>query len=389
MKRLLSALAGLLLLATTPCHGGDPLLEPGKHPVGKLNFTLVDASRPTPTDSDDTTSHQRVLDTSVWYPARPRSLEWLWPGPPPLASSACPAPLVIYNHGFMSMRHNGAHLANYLAGQGYIVAAADFPLTHLGTPGGPRFDDVLNQPGDVSFIIDSLLNNDPGGLPGLADCIDPRRIATVGLSLGGMTSTLLAFHPELRDTRIAAAVSIAGPVALFEESFFQHDAPAFMVIAGDIDAMVDYRDNLEVLADWSPGTTLVTLHGGSHTGFAGVAGWLFRWLDNPDSVGCWAMRGRIDAQQDVPDGFMARLRGQSGGPGPDMSLRPCHDPALPRALRPQYQLMLTRYSIYSFLQSQLHPDPGMRDAYATLLHDGLPATYTELSVGPAMKSSTP
>ena len=381
MNILLSVLAGLFLLVALPCQS-DPLLEPGNQPVGKLNITLIDSSRPTPTDSKETTSNQRVLDTTVWYPSNPRKHEWLRPGPPPLASQVCPAPLVIYSHGFMSMRHNGAYLAGYLARQGYIVAAADFPLTHLGTPGGPRFDDVLNQPGDVSFIIDSLLNDHPDGLPELGDCIDPQRIAAVGLSLGGMTTTLLTFHPELRDTRIAAAVSIAGPVAMLGKAFFQRDAPPFMMIAGDIDAMVDYQDNIEVLADWSPETTRVTLHGGSHTGFAGVAGWLMRWLDNPDSVGCWALRGRIDEQPEVPEGFMDALRGQVGEPESDMSLRPCHDPTLPHALRPQYQLMLTSYSIYAFLQGKLHPDANTRAHYTRLLEETLPGRYPELSVTP-------
>ena len=381
MKSLHAALAGTLLLAALPGRG-DPLPGPGNHPVGKVNVTLIDSSRPTPTDSHETTSNQRVLDTSVWYPAQPRDQEWLRPGPPPLARQACPAPLVIYSHGFMSMRHNGAYLASYLAGRGYLVAAADFPLTHLGTPGGPRFVDVLNQPGDVSFIIDSLLNDNTEGLLDLADCIDPQRIAVVGLSLGGMTTTLLAFHPELRDPRIAAAVSIAAPVALLGKAFFQHEAPPFMMIAGDIDAMVDYRDNIEVLADWSPDTTVVTLHDGSHTGFAGVAGWLFRWLDNPDSVGCWALRGKINGQLVVPDGFMDALRGQSAGAAADMTLLPCSDPELPHALRPKHQLMLTSHSIYAFLQGNLHPDANTRADYTRLLEVTLPDRYPEMSVAP-------
>lgn len=77
-----------------------------------------------------------------------------------------------------------------------------------------------------------------------------------------------------------------------------------MMIACNDDAMVDYRNNTRILTDRSPDTTLVTLHGGSHTGLAGVADWLFRWFDNPDSVGCWALRGNIDEQPEVPAYFM-------------------------------------------------------------------------------------
>ena len=263
-----------------------------------------------------------------------------------------------------------------------IWSAADFPLTRLGTSGGPRFVDILNQPGDVSFIIDSLLNSNHDGLPDLADCIDPQRIAAAGLSLGGMTTTLLAFHPQLRAPRLAAAVSIAGPVAMLGKFFFQHEAPPLMMIAGDIDAMVDYRDNTGILADWSPDTTLVTLHGGSHTGLAGVAGWLFRWFDNPDSVGCRALRGNIDEQPEVPADFMALLHGQPAEPDPGMTLRPSRDPALPRALRPQYQRILTSYPVYAFLQAKPHPDTGTRAGHVQLLDETLPGRYPGISVGP-------
>ena len=42
----------------------------------------------------------------------------------------------------------------------------------------------------------------------------------MGLSLGGLTSTLLGFHPKWRDNRIGAVVSIAGPTAMLGEDFF-------------------------------------------------------------------------------------------------------------------------------------------------------------------------
>jgi predicted dienelactone hydrolase len=105
--------------------------------------------------------------------------------------------LVTYSHGFMSFRSNGAYLAKHLASHGYLVAAANFPLTHFGTAGGPQFRDVLNQPGDVSFLIDTLLawSDDPDSR--FAGQIDRQRIGAVRLSLGGMTTMLLAFHPSL------------------------------------------------------------------------------------------------------------------------------------------------------------------------------------------------
>jgi len=346
-------------------------LQPGPYPPGKEDFRLVDSQRTTAAHNGNPETTERVLETSVWYPAKNRPLEWLRPGPRPLATDACPAPLVIYSHGFMSFRSNGAYLARYLASHGYIVAAANFPLTRFATPGGPQFTDVINQPGDISFIIDSLLGWSAAAENRFAGCIDHERIAAMGLSLGGLTTTLLAFHPVYRDPRIQAAVSIAGPVALLGKEFFRPSSTAFMMIAADIDAMVDYPKNAAQFRAWVPGATLVTLQGGSHTGFAGMAARLFRWVDNPDSIGCWAMRGTLDDGLEVPDNFTSKLRGKENATLTDLELIPCSDPELPTALRPRQQQMLTKQAVFFFLQSQLHPDAVIRHEYTELLEQSL------------------
>jgi len=357
----------------------DSHLQAGPYAVGKQNFTLIDTQRTTTAADGNPETEERVLETSVWYPAQDRPFEWLRPGPRPLAAQACPAPLIIYSHGFMSFRGNGAYLAEYLASHGTIVAAANFPLTHLGTAGGQRFIDVLNQPGDVSFIIDTLLAwSDTAGHP-FAGCIDAQRIGAVGLSLGGMTTTLLAFHPQFRDPRIGAAVAIAGPVGLFGARFFEDAETPFMMIAGDIDAMVDYAQNAARLRAWLPDATLVTVHGGSHTGFAGVSR-LFRWFDNPDSIGCWALGGKLDDTPEVPDSFISQLRGYESATVPAFELRPCRNPELPTALRPQQQLMLTKFAVFAFFESQFNPAPLVRDEYTTMLLQSLALDYPEVSV---------
>ena len=355
-------------------------LQPGPYAVGKQDFRLIDSSRPTPAHNGNPESAERVLATTVWYPGQNRPFEWLRPGPRPLARQACPAPLVIYSHGFMSFRRNGAYLAKYLASHGYIVAAANFPLTHFGTAGGPQFTDVINQPGDVSFIIDSLLAGSDTAGNRFAGCIDPERIGAVGLSLGGLTTALLAFHPEFRDPRIQAAVAIAGPVALLGKDFFSHSSTPFMMMAADIDAMVDYQQNAAQFREWVPDATLVTLHGGSHTGFADIAAQLFRWIDNPDSIGCWAMRGKLGDALDVPDNFTSRLRGQESENPAALEHLPCRSPELPTALRPQHQQTLTKQAVFTFLQSQLHPVAEIRDEYSGILERSLARENPEIEV---------
>ena len=382
MRLLLKSCATFLSLACALTVAADTneYLQPGPYAVGKQGFSLVDSHRSTAAHNGNPEVAERVLETSVWYPAQNRPLEWLRPGPRPLAADACPAPLVIYSHGFMSFRNNGAYLARYLASHGYIVAAANSPLTRFGTPGGPQFTDVINQPGDVSFIIDTLLDWSDAKDNPFAGCIDRKRIAATGLSLGGLTTTLLAFHPEYRDPRIQAAISIAGPVALLGKDFFDRSSIPFMMIAADIDAMVDYQRNAAQFRTWVPGATLVTLQGGSHTGFAGMAARLFRWVDNPDSVGCWAMRGTLDDALHVPPDFITQLRGQENETLTDLELIPCRNPELPTALRPLHQQTLTKQAVLSFLQSQFHPDSDIRDEYRRILEQSLAVDNPEVEV---------
>ena len=47
--------------------------------------------------------------------------------------------------------------ARWLSSHGYIVVAANFPLTYRYAPGGPTVTDLANQPADVSFLIDAVL----------------------------------------------------------------------------------------------------------------------------------------------------------------------------------------------------------------------------------------
>lgn len=105
----------------------------------------------------------------------------------------------------------GTYLAEGLASRGYVVAAPDHPLTRRRAA-SRRIEDVVQQPADLRIVIDRLLASRAGERP--FDQIDPQRIGVMGLSLGGMTATLAAFHPRLRDPRIGAAVSIAGPMTL-------------------------------------------------------------------------------------------------------------------------------------------------------------------------------
>ncbi len=387
--RVLYAVAlSILLLGTTLSvpdnqSASQRFLRSGPHKAGTAGFTLVDSSRSTAANSGIPEKPERTLHTTVWYPARERPLELLRPDPKPLAASACPCPLVIFNHGFMSFRSNGAYLARHLASHGYIVAAANFPLTSFGAAGGPQFRDLINQPGDVSFLIDQILSWSRDPKHRFTGVVDHERIGAVGLSLGGMTTTLLAFHRDFRDPRIRSAVSIAGPSAIFNEQFFTGSDVPFLMIAGDIDAMVDYQSNAMVLRERAPQATLVTLRGGSHTGFAGVASPFLEWLDNPDSLGCWFMRDQFEKGskgQQAYNEFIMSMGGLEAGIEATELPELCGDASLPPALKPKRQHELTILAVFSFFQSSFHPNPSQRSEYRRALANNLARENPELEV---------
>jgi predicted dienelactone hydrolase len=196
----------------------------GPHPVGRVEFEWVDASRPTAANAEFPGSPERSFQVALWFPEDA-------PGEHPLA---------VYSHGFVSSHHGGAYLAEHLASHGYVVGAADYPLTHADAPGGPNSRDVIHQPADVSFLIDRVLALDGAERPFEGE-IDVERIGVFGVSLGGVTTTLVAFHPEWRDSRVAAAISIGGVGDVFGPRFFDHAAIPFLMIAGTADSIVDYE----------------------------------------------------------------------------------------------------------------------------------------------------
>jgi predicted dienelactone hydrolase len=302
----------------------------------------------------------RTLETRVWLP------------------DGAPGgrPLVVFSHGFLSDRSGGTYLAEHLASHGWVFVAATHPRTTFFAPGGPEVADVVQQPGDVTLLIDRMLDGD-AELAREAR-VDPKRIAVVGHSLGGLTATLAAFHPRLRDPRIAAAVSIAGPLSLFAPGFFRTADVPFLMIVGSYDVIVDYRTNAFVTLERVPRGSLVLIAGGSHTGFDDAIAGLPRTLDNPDALGCRLLGWKLDldaAQASLPS--LAR-------PGDLVALdgdlpAPCTTEPPDVALDPVRQQVLTELAVRAFLDSRLAPEPAARASAARYLRVDMPRDLPEVS----------
>jgi predicted dienelactone hydrolase len=276
----------------------------------------------------------------------------------------------------MSTKEEGGYLAEHLASHGYVVVSADYPLTNFRTAGGPNVSDAANQPADVSFLIDRVLALQGDEKP-FAGAIDRERIGAMGLSLGGLTTTLAAFHRTLRDPRIRAAVSIAGPSSFFSEHFFAAADVPFLMIAGTEDAMVDYRTNARPILDRVRNAGLLSIAAGSHTGFAGIADPLFRFVDHPDSTGCSALMANIDLQQnEFP---FTGLGGEENGIVIIDQTLPCQKSPLPKALHPGRQHMITTLGATDFFRSIFDADKATRESAARHLSRGIAGDFPEAS----------
>jgi dienelactone hydrolase len=324
------------------------LYETGTASIGRLALTLTDSSRATPANADFPGQPFRDLSGMLWYPREP---------------SGGPYPLLVYSHGFMSSVNEADYLVEFLVPKGYIIAAVNYPLSTGSAPGGPTVNDVLSQPGDISFLIDELLNLNTDTDSPVHGRIDSNRIAAIGLSLGGLTTQLAGFHRDTLEPRLSAAVSIAGPSQFLEPAFFKTRDLPFMMIAGSEDAIIPYPEHAAPIPDKVRNSILVSLDSGTHVGFAGsVATRFMRWFNHPDKLVCpMLLRGLENGNADSPPML-----------APDAEIgissamtTPCTMTTFPRAMRPAQQQMLTRLAIYAFLEKQFAQDPArqtqMRD----------------------------
>jgi dienelactone hydrolase len=147
-----------------------------------------------------------------------------------------PLPLVVFAHGFATTPAIYARLLRAWARAGYVVAAPVFPLERADAPGGPDESDLVNEPGDISFVISRLLAASAKPGSPLSGLIDPARIAVAGQSDGAIAALAAAYATRLRDRRVRAAIVMSGAETSGIGGYsFGAGTPALLAMQGTAD----------------------------------------------------------------------------------------------------------------------------------------------------------
>lgn len=199
-------------------------------------MTFVDTSRTTAAWGGVAAKPSRTLVTTIWYPAQ-------GPG----GRRGGPYPLIVFAHGLGASPQGYQQVLSDWAAAGYVVAAPLFPLSSDQTPGGPDGGDIGNQPGDMSFVIDQVLKASAAATGPLSGLVDPNEIGAAGHSNGAITTLGLIGNSCCRDTRIKAAVVMAGTTeGLGRGQYHLSEAPPLLIVQDLHDGLVPYADAVSV-----------------------------------------------------------------------------------------------------------------------------------------------
>jgi predicted dienelactone hydrolase len=374
LKKLLIGLAGLMVLLflsvaaalvitnpEQPPSGSSSAqwLQPGPYQVGTFELVFTDHTRPTPANRDFAGAPSRRFNTTLWYPEEVRGK----------------LPFVLHSHGLVSSRSDLRYMARHLASHGYVVASADYPLTNGGAPGGPTPADVVNQPADISFLIDSVLAL-VGDRKPFNGNIDLERIGLTGYSLGGLTATLATFHPRLQDSRVKATVSIAGPAAFFTDRFYLSTDTPFLMIAGTADALINHQAHGSPIPRRVSNGDLLSILGGTHLGFAALSEPVMRFMSDPDSLGCAAVLSTL-GDTSTNDVFR-QLGSRSEGVAVDDNIPDiCEILSSEEPVHAGRQQMITTIAVLSFFESVFAPRLAERQAARAQLAVSLERDFPE------------
>jgi dienelactone hydrolase len=255
---LLTALAVALSACSSSGSGGAAKSKATTAAAGppyavtQFTLTFVDTSRPTPRNGTYAGAPSRTLPTVITLPV----------------GAPAPLPLVVFSTGIDGTGTNYEGLYRHWVQAGYAVAAPEFPLSKADAPGGSTIADFDNQPGDVRFVLDQLLDLSAAKTGKLAGKLDPNRIALAGKSLGAYTTLRTAFLVKDHESRENAVISLTGGggAGTGADKMFTGVTEPLLLVHGNNDHTVPYAGSVSAFAAAEPPKFFVTLFGQDHNG---------------------------------------------------------------------------------------------------------------------------
>jgi hypothetical protein len=262
---IIVAVAGLIAIGAFVASGtgkgpGATKDGPGhrRFDVGEVTCTFVDHSRSSTNWATGVQSPYRVLATEIRYPTYSA-------GGAGVPASTKPFPLIVFAQGFATMPDWYAPLLDEWVRAGFVVAAPVFPETNAlavrasKNPEESEADDI-HQPGDVVFVIHSLLDasrSRSAACPRAFGLLDASRIGLAGQSDGGDTVGMAAYdseydsHPGLHFRAVAVLSGAEWPwPATVPDPYANHlDAPPLLAVQSATDACNPPQDSVKLYDD--------------------------------------------------------------------------------------------------------------------------------------------
>ena len=255
MKRAVcTSLALALTVLTTGCTAEREL------PQRAASVTSAQPASPATDPSAGQPASDGTVYSTITFMRGTRKLETtvIWP-----STGEGRLPVVLFAHGLGEAPPFYGELLKRWAASGFVVAAPAFPGTRFGAE-RLKILDVLNQPADLSAVLDGLIALDPSDP--IRKRLDPDRVAAAGHSAGAITALGLFSADTVmgRDKRVDAAIIMAGNTLGVGDRFIGDPAPMLFVHA-EHDATVPTATGRAAYraVPWPKG--FLTLPGTQHT----------------------------------------------------------------------------------------------------------------------------
>ncbi len=163
-----------------------------------------------------------------------------------------PFPAVVFIHGYGSNAQAYSSVLDDFARHGFVVA-------------GPNFtsNDVAQDTRAMRRTVDWLTMSPNELAPAR---VNGHSIGVMGHSLGGLTALAVAYNSCCRDPRIAATVTIEGPVGDLPNGTYEWSTPPLLIVLGDNDPLIPATTGPQLLSKFAGKAYLLTIRGGGHGG---------------------------------------------------------------------------------------------------------------------------